>query len=77
MKNLDEDITEDVLIGRFSKYGKVRNAVIMKDEKGKSKGFGFVNFDSQEAAKRAMRSLNGKLLGNIVLHSPNFTSKFS
>ncbi|XP_057773285.1 polyadenylate-binding protein 6-like isoform X2 [Salvia miltiorrhiza] len=69
VKNLDEDITADVLKDRFSAYGKVSDAVIMRDEKGSSKGFGFVNFDSHEAAKKAMEFLNGEKLGfkNIVV----------
>lgn len=67
MKDLDEDITEDVLKAKFSEYGNVFSAVIMKDEKGKSKGFGFVNFDSDEAAKRAMEALNGELLGKYCV----------
>lgn len=65
MKNLDEGITDDALRAKFSRYGKVWNAAIIKDHKGKSKGFGFVNFDSHESAKRAMVFLNGKLLGSI------------
>ncbi|KAH6800468.1 hypothetical protein C2S52_000932 [Perilla frutescens var. hirtella] len=69
VKNLDEDITAEVLKAKFSEHGKVSNAVIIKDEKGKSKGFGFVYFDSHETAKRAMECLNGELLGskNIVV----------
>ncbi|KAG6428936.1 hypothetical protein SASPL_106975 [Salvia splendens] len=69
VKNIDEDITEDALKAKFSDYGKVVNGVIMKDEKGKSKGFGFINFDSHEGAKRAMVFLNGEKLGskNIVV----------
>lgn len=66
MKNIDEDITEDALKAKFSDYGKVVNGVIMKDEKGKSKGFGFINFDSHEGAKRAMVFLNGEKLGNNI-----------
>ncbi|KAI3455510.1 hypothetical protein Pfo_012173 [Paulownia fortunei] len=64
VKNLDEGITEDILKDKFSEQGKVISAVIMKDEKGKSKGFGFVNFDSHEVAKKAMEVLNGKLIGS-------------
>ncbi|XP_042052374.1 polyadenylate-binding protein 1-like isoform X2 [Salvia splendens] len=78
VKNIDEDITEDALKAKFSDYGNVVNGVIMKDEKGKSKGFGFINFDSHEGAKRAMVFLNGeKLAGRqlegqeaIRLHKP-------
>ncbi|KAL0441460.1 UNVERIFIED_CONTAM: Polyadenylate-binding protein 6 [Sesamum radiatum] len=64
VKNLDECITEDVLKDKFSEHGKVSSAVIMKDEKGTSKGFGFVNFDSHESAKKAMEALNGELVGS-------------
>ncbi|KAK4427267.1 Polyadenylate-binding protein 6 [Sesamum alatum] len=64
VKNLDECITEDLLKDKFSEHGKVSSAVIMKDDKGKAKGFGFVNFDSHEAAKKAMEALNGELIGS-------------
>ncbi|XP_020547855.1 polyadenylate-binding protein 6 isoform X2 [Sesamum indicum] len=64
VKNLDECITEDVLKDKFSEHGKVISAVIMKNEKGKSKGFGFVNFDSHESAKKAMEALHGELIGS-------------
>lgn len=69
VKNFDDDLTEDLLREKFSIYGKVHNAVIMRDEKGKSRGFGFVNFYSHEDAKRAVEGLNGALLGtqNYIL----------
>nr|GMC50937.1 polyadenylate-binding protein 6-like [Ipomoea batatas] len=58
---------EDHLREKFSKYGKVHKAIIMRDEKGKSRGFGFVNFYSHEDAKRAVDGLNGALLGSKQL----------
>ncbi|KAL0415155.1 UNVERIFIED_CONTAM: Polyadenylate-binding protein 6 [Sesamum latifolium] len=64
VNNLDECITDDALKDKFSEHGKVSSAVIMKDEEGKSKGFGFVNFDSHESAKKAMEALNGELVGS-------------
>ncbi|KAE9467862.1 hypothetical protein C3L33_00214, partial [Rhododendron williamsianum] len=67
VKNLGEFVTEDILVEKFSEYGKVRNVLIMKDAEGKSKGFGFVNFESYEEAKKAVEALNGSLLGSEKL----------
>uniref|UniRef100_A0A2N9E676 RRM domain-containing protein n=1 Tax=Fagus sylvatica TaxID=28930 RepID=A0A2N9E676_FAGSY len=63
VKNLGEDMTEELLRDQFSKFGKVSNVTIMKDSEGKSRGFGFVNFDSSEEAKNAAGALNGAFIG--------------
>ena len=39
----------------------------MRDPSGKSKGFGFVSFDSHEAAKRAVEEMNGKDINGQLL----------
>jgi len=45
----------------FSEFGKVVSAVIITDRNsGRSKGFGFVEMENEEAAKKAMEALNGK-----------------
>uniref|UniRef100_A0A2C9UZY7 RRM domain-containing protein n=1 Tax=Manihot esculenta TaxID=3983 RepID=A0A2C9UZY7_MANES len=67
VKNLADNVTEDTLQNMFSIFGKVYNVVIMKDHDGKSRGFGFVNFDSPEGAKKAVDALNGSLLGSRTL----------
>ncbi|KAK9281492.1 hypothetical protein L1049_004395 [Liquidambar formosana] len=64
VKNLGKDLTEDLLRDKFSEFGKVCNVVIMKNAEGKSRGFGFVNFESAEDAKKAVEALNGALLGS-------------
>ncbi|GAB4842321.1 hypothetical protein Ancab_012291 [Ancistrocladus abbreviatus] len=64
VKNLDEDITEDDLRNKFSKFGTVSNAVIMRDTEGKPRGFGFVSFSSPFEAKAAVKALNGATLGS-------------
>ncbi len=37
----------------------VTSVVVMRDEEGTSKGFGFVNFDDAEGAHKAVEALNG------------------
>lgn len=59
VKNLDEEMTDDDFNSMFSKFGTVTSAILTKDENGKSKGFGFVNFENHEAASAAVDALNG------------------
>lgn len=68
VKNLDLDFTEFLLKEKFSEYGNVTSAVIMKNADGKSKGFGFVNFETPDSAKKAIEALNGAVIGkhNII-----------
>ena len=59
--NLAWSVTQADLESLFGEYGAVRSAeVIMDRETGRSRGFGFVEMDSQEAAQQAMQALNGK-----------------
>lgn len=67
VKNLDHDITEKTLEEKFLEYGKITNLIIMRDENGRPKGFGFVNFESPEDAKKAVEAMNGAQLGSKVL----------
>ncbi|KAL8260813.1 hypothetical protein R6Q59_024862 [Mikania micrantha] len=64
VKNLELDFTENLLKEKFSEYGNVTSAVIMKDAEGVSRGFGFVNFESPDCAKKAIEALNGAVIGS-------------
>ncbi|KAK4478692.1 hypothetical protein RD792_014186 [Penstemon davidsonii] len=66
MKNLDTDVSEEVLKDKLSPYGKIVSLVISKDENGVSRGFGFVNFESPKDAKQAVEALNGSQLGTFM-----------
>lgn len=69
MKNLDQDITEELIELKFSEFGKIDKVAIAKDANGESKGFGFVSFESPDSAKKAMESMNGVQLGNFLATS--------
>lgn len=60
VKNLSEYTTEDDLKMIFGQYGEITSAVVMKEGDGKSKCFGFVNFDNPDDAAQAVQELNGK-----------------
>ncbi|CAJ2675405.1 unnamed protein product [Trifolium pratense] len=60
VKNLSESFSEDDLKNTFGEYGTITSAVLMRDADGRSKCFGFVNFESPEDAAKAVEALNGK-----------------
>lgn len=60
VKNLLESITEDDLKKTFGEYGEITSAVVMKDGDGKSRCFGFVNFENADDAAKSVEALNGK-----------------
>ncbi|XP_050314604.1 polyadenylate-binding protein 4-like [Anthonomus grandis grandis] len=60
VKNFGEDLSEEQLRNMFEKYGKITSYKIMNKDDGKSKGFGFVAFESPDAAEGAVEALNGK-----------------
>ncbi|KAL0432531.1 UNVERIFIED_CONTAM: Polyadenylate-binding protein 2 [Sesamum latifolium] len=60
VKNISETTTDDDLKNIFGEYGTITSAVVMRDADGKSKCFGFVNFENADDAAKAVEALNGK-----------------
>jgi cold-inducible RNA-binding protein len=59
--NLSYDMTDTDLSNLFAAHGTVRSAqVIMDRDTGRSKGFGFVEMDTDEQAQAAITALSGK-----------------
>ncbi len=57
--NLSWSMTDEDLNSLFTEYGAVTSAKILKDKmNGRSKGFGFVEMEDDEAAKSAIANLN-------------------
>jgi hypothetical protein len=66
--NLAFSMTSEELGGLFGEHGKVVSAkVITERETGRSRGFGFVEFDSAAGGEAAIRELNGKNIGGRPL----------
>ena len=59
---------EDELFNLFGQIGPVINATVITDrETGRSKGFGFVEFENNEDGQRAIAQLNGSSLGGRTI----------
>jgi len=57
--NLSWSMTDDDLMNLFTQYGTVSSAKILKDKmNGRSKGFGFVEMEDDDAARTAISSLH-------------------
>ncbi|KAK6307707.1 hypothetical protein J4Q44_G00209780 [Coregonus suidteri] len=63
IKNMDESIDNNALYDTFSAFRNILSCKVVCDENG-SKGYGFVHFDTQEAANRAIDTMNGMLLND-------------
>ncbi|KRY23755.1 Polyadenylate-binding protein 1 [Trichinella patagoniensis] len=68
LKNLDDSVDDAQLRKAFEKFGVITSAKVMTDEKGQSKGFGFVCFSSPDEATRAVSEMNNQKLGNKPLY---------
>lgn len=67
-KNLDDDVDEEKLRELFTPFGEITSLVVMKDDKGASRGFGFVCFANSDDATKALTDLNGKVIGTKPLY---------
>ncbi|XP_071776860.1 polyadenylate-binding protein 1-like [Centroberyx gerrardi] len=68
IKNFGEDYTDEKLKEVFSAFGRTLSVRVMKDERGRSRGFGFVNYDNHEDAQKAVEEMNGKEINGKILY---------
>ncbi|KAM9856231.1 polyadenylate-binding protein 1-like [Aulostomus maculatus] len=68
IKNFGEDYTDDKLKELFSAFGKTLSVRVMKDERGRSRGFGFVNYANHEDAQKAVDEMNGKEINGKLIY---------
>jgi cold-inducible RNA-binding protein len=58
--SLSWDTNDEGLRSAFGAHGEVSEAVVISDrDTGRSRGFGFVTFEDDEAADKALAALNG------------------
>jgi polyadenylate-binding protein len=62
IKNLDAAIDNKALHDTFAAFGNILSCKVAQDEHANSKGYGFVHYETAEAANQAIKMVNGMLL---------------
>ncbi len=66
--NLAFSVTEEQLAETFGEHGAVKSTRLIKDHAtGRSKGFGFVEYETADSAAAAIEGLDGKEIFGRVL----------
>lgn len=72
---MDKAIDQKALHDTFSTFGNILSCKIATDGSGQSKGYGFVQYETEEAAQKAIQQLNGMLLNDKQVYVGPFLRK--
>lgn len=72
IKNLDKTIDNKAMYDTFSAFGNILSCKVATDENSHSKGYGFVHFETEEAATNAIMKVNGMLLNGKKVYVGKF-----
>ncbi|KAL4881196.1 hypothetical protein BJY04DRAFT_207612 [Aspergillus karnatakaensis] len=75
IKNLDNAIDNKALHDTFAAFGNILSCKVAQDEFGVSKGYGFVHYETAEAANNAIKHVNGMLLNDKKVFVGHHISK--
>lgn len=73
--SLHVNINEEMLKGIFEPFGNIDEIVLCKDDFGRSKGYGYIQFTHADEAKKAMEQLNNFELANRPIKVAPFIEK--
>lgn len=70
-QNLEKTIDNKSLHDTFTAFGTILSCKVASDPKGESKGYGFVHFETDEAAAMAIEKMTGmEVEGKVISVSP-------
>jgi polyadenylate-binding protein len=59
----------------FAAFGNVLSCKVATDEAGRSRGYGFVHYETAEAAESAIKAVNGMLLNDKKVYVGHHISR--
>lgn len=68
LQNLNESMDNIQLRELFQNFGNILSCKVSTFEDGKSKGYGFVQFDTEESSNAAIENLNGTNVGGKQMY---------
>jgi len=75
VKNLDKSIDNKTLYDTFSIFGNILSCKVSVNAKKEPLGYGFVHFESEEAAREAITRVDGKVIAGKQVQVAAFKSK--
>jgi len=75
IKNLDKTIDNKALYDTFSAFGNILSCKVVTDPNGSSLGYGFVHYETYDAAQLAVTKVNGMLLNGKQVYVGFFIPK--
>jgi hypothetical protein len=72
VKHLDRNIDNQALYDTFSLLGNIASCKVAGDLAGKSRGYGFVHYETKEAATQAIERVNGMRVGEQIVEVQPF-----
>ena len=75
VKNLDKSVDNKRFHDTFRRFGPILSCKLAEEPNGVSKGFGFIQFESEQNAIDAINTMNGRLLDGKILFCSKFLPK--
>lgn len=75
VSNLAPTVDNKGLYDTFSVFGNILSCKVVNDETGASKGYGYVHFETGEAATDAISKLDGAVIEDVEVHVSNFVKR--
>ncbi|EGB04148.1 hypothetical protein AURANDRAFT_70409 [Aureococcus anophagefferens] len=75
VKNLDSSIDHKALFDTFSLFGNILSCKVATDEAGRSQGYGYVHYESEDAATDAINKINSMTICDKEVYVGHFVRR--